>query len=216
MTFSTDQCPRGAMKHYRKILITALLFACLTAGCAQSETGRTLSLDEAASASGETAGGEVRTAQTETVFVYVCGKVRSPGVYELPSAARVCDAIEAAGGVLKSADPESVNQAEALKDGTRIYIPSKKETSGTSGAASDARPEGTVSAGGAQLSPGMVNLNTASKDELMTLPGIGESKAQSILDYRQENGSFSRTEDIMNISGIKEGVFNKIKDSITV
>ena len=153
--------------------------------------------------------------KTDTVFVYVCGYVASPGVYELPSGSRVCDAITAAGGEKKSADAESLNQAEPVTDGMRVYVPSKKESVHSAAQ----QPEGNAgaSSGSAETNGNAaVNLNTATKEELMTLTGIGESKAQSILDYRQTNGSFTKIEDVMKIRGIKEGVFDKIKDQITV
>ena len=214
------------MKH--RFLIIFFVVACLlfTAGCGRGKDSVELALDEQSvsrsdpdrEGDAESVDEEPETDVTESVFVYVCGKVRHAGVYELPASARVCDAIDAAGGVRKNADAESLNQAEPLTDGMRIYIPSRKETASSSGPeASGQNMEGnptSVSASGS--SSGLVNLNTAAKEELMTLPGIGESKAQSIMDYRQETGSFARIEDIMNISGIKEGVFNKIKDQITV
>ena len=151
--------------------------------------------------------------------VYVCGHVISPGVYQLIGGSRVCDAITAAGGPSEDADAQMLNQAAAVTDGMRIYVPSKKETEGMdrseqTDSAFQSGNSGAGQKGGNQS--GKVNLNTATKEQLMTLSGIGESKAQSILDYRQENGAFSKTEDIMNIPGIKQGVYDKIKDHISV
>lgn len=156
----------------------------------------------------EEATGESKEAEKE-VFVYVCGEVRSPGVYELQPGSRIYEAIRVAGGMTEQADEQYVNQAESLKDGQQIYIPSKEEV----------QIEGKTpiqSKKGLETESGKVNLNTAGKEELMTLTGIGEAKADSIIRYREENGGFRSLEDLMKIEGIKAGVFDKIKDKITV
>ncbi len=173
---------------------------------------------------GEAGGNEVpasETAAPETearIAVYVCGAVNSPGVYELEASARVFQAVEAAGGFREDADQEWVNQAQFLQDGGKIRIYTRQETEQMRQAGME---EGSLLAedqtGEAQTEgQGLVNLNTATKEELMTLPGIGEAKAEAVIAYRQEQGGFSAIEDIMNISGIKEAVFSKIKDRITV
>ena len=154
-----------------------------------------------------------------SVCVYVCGHVISPGVYQLLDGSRVCDAINAAGGPSGDADAQMLNQAAAVTDGMRIYVPSIKETEGMD--RSDQADNGLFNGNPDVDEKGSngsvkINLNTATKEQLMTLSGIGESKAQSILDYRKENGTFSKTEDIMNIPGIKQGVYDKIKDHISV
>jgi competence protein ComEA len=149
-------------------------------------------------------------AQEETVSaectVYICGAVKSPGVYSFPSGSRVCDAVEAAGGLSKKAAAGAVNQARILVDGEQITIPRK--TAGSGSASSD--PENSSN------DSGLININQADLSQLMTLSGIGQAKAQLIITYREENGSFQTKEDIMKISGIKEGIYNQIKDSITV
>ena len=132
--------------------------------------------------------------------VYICGAVKHPGVYSFPIGARVCDAVKAAGGLKKKALSDAVNQARKIMDGEQITIPFKTtKRSLTSSEHSE-----------------LVNINQAGAQELMTLTGIGESKAQMIIDYREENGPFTCIEDIMKISGIKEGVYNQIKENITV
>ncbi len=157
--------------------------------------------------------------QTQSVVaVYVCGHVNRPGVYELASGSRVCDAIEAAGGVKEKADAEIINQAETVSDGMRLYIPSRDEASNIDRMSQGAggRSSGSVPPAVNSQDSGLVNINQADREELMQLSGIGESKADSIIRYREENGPFSKIEEIMNIRGIKEGVFDQIKDSITV
>ena len=146
-------------------------------------------------------------AADEVIYVYVCGAVECPGVYELKTGARVYEAILCAGGLTKEAAQNSVNQAKLLEDGEQIYIPAQEEV--------DQLGKETDSSDGI-TSDGKVNINTATKEELMTLNGIGESRAESILAYREEHGGFSCVEDLMNVEGIKEGIFQKIKDSITV
>ena len=153
--------------------------------------------------------GKEQTGRTDEgkIWVYVCGQVASPGVYELPEESRIYEAVESAGGILEQGAAESVNLAEKASDGQRIYIPSKEEA-----AAMPAETPDEGSSGG--MNDERVNLNTADKEELMTLTGIGETRAEAILTYREENGSFHSPEDIMNVQGIKEGIYEKIKEQI--
>ena len=139
-----------------------------------------------------------------TIFIYVCGAVRTPGVYELPAGSRVFAALEAAGGMTGQADPRSLNQAEVLEDGQQITVYTREEA------------EALPPVGGSGEDPGKVNLNTASLEELMTLPGIGEAKAGAIIAYREEHGDFQTIEEIQQVEGIKEKVFEKIKEQIEI
>ncbi len=152
---------------------------------------------------------------SEGIYVHISGAVLNPGVYHLPDESRVYLAIEMAGGLTEDACADDINQAALLADGQMLIIPTKEEAVAQKEAAA-ANPVITSDTGVAAADSGLVNINTATKEELMTLSGIGESKAQAIIDYRTQNGAFRRTEDIMNISGIKEGAYSKIKDSITV
>lgn len=130
----------------------------------------------------------------------MCGKVKSPGVYQVSADARVFDALELAGGVLEDGNAEILMQAGHMTDGETIYVPGIDEEVSMAGKNQDDR----------------VNINTATLEELMTLSGIGESKAELIVSYREEHGAFQAIENLMDIPGIKEGVFNKIKDRIKV
>ena len=143
--------------------------------------------------------------ETDIIYVQVSGAVNHPGVYELPLGSRVFQALELAGGMTQEAQ-ESINQAQTLEDGQMIWVPTVEEAA----ALPEQQPESLAK------DDGKVNLNTATKEELQTLPGIGEAKAQSIVAWREEHGSFTQIEDIMKIEGIKEGVFSKIKDSVKV
>lgn len=149
-----------------------------------------------------------------TIFVYVCGAVEDAGVYELPGDARIFDALEAAGGVSTDAATELLNLAEMAEDGMRIYVPTVEEAEASGMSAMDQTAE--TGSGTGQTSNGKVNINTAGKEELMSLRGIGEAKAESILKYRESHGKFGSIEELMQIDGIKEGVFNKIKEDITI
>lgn len=146
-----------------------------------------------------------------TIYVQVSGAVAQPGVYQLPEGSRIFEVIELAGGVTEDADVTSVNQAQLLSDGQLIYMYAVGEE-GAEGAATEAAGEKTPET----ENDDRVNINTATAEQLMTLPGIGQSKAESIISFREEHGAFCSVEEIMNIEGIKEGVFSKIKDRIKV
>ncbi|WP_312445180.1 helix-hairpin-helix domain-containing protein [Lacrimispora sp.] len=163
----------------------------------------------------EAAEGSLGSAGEETVlpfYVHICGEVVSPGVYELKEGSRVFQAIEKAGGVTDQAAAEYLNMAEQVKDGMKIVVPGKEEVE-----AAKARGEFSLQAeASSNVQKTKVNLNTATKEELMTLRGVGEAKANDILKYRESHGGFQKIEDIMKISGIKDAAFQKIKEDITV
>ncbi len=140
--------------------------------------------------------------QQELIYVQVSGAVVKPGVYQVPAGSRVFVAVELAGGLTPEADEGSLNQAQALSDGQQVYVYALGEEYD--------RP------GDVQAADGRVNLNTATAEELMSLPGIGQAKADSIISYRESSGGFQAIEDLMKIEGIKEGVFSKIKDRIRI
>ena len=152
----------------------------------------------------------------EMIFVHVCGAVKKEGVYQVINSARVVDAIKAAGGLTKDAASYGINQAELLKDGMQIYIPTKKEVK-----VNKVIPSGLPSVTGASdisknANTEIVNINTATKEELMKLNGVGEAKAALIINFRGTNGGFNNMDDLMKIKGIKQKFFDKIKDSICV
>ena len=151
-------------------------------------------------------------AMAPAFVVHVCGEVVNPGIYELPAGSRIYEAVKAAGGFTENAAEESVNLASPIEDGVQIRIYSKDEAETL---AAGAAPFDGFEASGEGKEP-VVNLNTATKEELMTLSGIGESRAEDIIRYREENGGFQNIEDIMKVSGIKDAAFQKIKDRITV
>ena len=152
-----------------------------------------------------------KQAGTSMLMVHICGAVNKPGVYPLEVGSRLYQAIEAAGGFSEDAGEEYLNLAEELKDGEKIYVPTIKEAE-----AQSLTKQESISVSTEEVNDGKVNINTASLEMLCTLPGIGEGKAERILAYREKNGSFECPEDIMKVEGIKEGLFQKIKDKIKV
>lgn len=154
------------------------------------------------------------TPEPQEIFVDVCGAVNQPGVYEMDPDSRVFQAIEAAGGMTEEASGISVNQAQPLSDGQQVYVPTVQEAEEDSFV--PAVPETTGTGESMGTEDGIVNLNTADAETLKTLSGIGDSKAQAILAYREEHGGFSSIEEIMQVPGIKESTFSMIKDKIAV
>ena len=166
--------------------------------------------------------------QQAMIYVDVCGAVANPGVFQLAAGSRVFQAIEAAGGYLPEAALTCVNRAGVLTDGQQLYILTQEEMErqGLDPAemfgASDGQMNGSAGTGqntgiAAQAQQdNRININTADETQLTTLTGIGATRAQAIIAYREENGPFAAIEDIMNVQGIKEGTFAKIKDEIVV
>ena len=198
---------------------------------AESNAGDTDQNRKAEPNAGSTDRTELSDASSEeakTLVVHICGAVSAPGVYELPAGSRIIDAVEAGGGFLPEADEACCNLAEEIMDGCQIYIMTKSESCADGQAEKKAgiqtSPDSDMqttdinvrSNSTTALENGLVNLNTADVAALMTLPGIGESRAKAIISYREQQGAFTKIEDIMKISGIKQAAFSKIKDKITV
>ncbi|MDE5937453.1 MAG: helix-hairpin-helix domain-containing protein [Lachnospiraceae bacterium] len=184
-------------------------------------------------------------AQDGVIYVHVCGAVAHPGVYGLEAGSRVYEAVQRAGGFAESAEQNYVNQAQTLEDGVKLVIPTREEaaaaveqeTVSAAGKAQDGASEkigivqdgtseglgivGGKSSGGQDKdtggSPGgRININTASEAQLCEIPGVGATRAAAIAAYRESHGAFEKPEDIMKVTGIKEGMYEKIKDSISV
>ena len=142
------------------------------------------------------------------IYVQINGAVKYPGVYKVQDDARIFDVVELAGGMTEDAEPEAVNQALPVEDGQMIRICTQEEWE-------LARAEETEPSA-EQADDGLVDINTADVAELCTLPGVGQARAESILAYRQEHGSFQTVEEIKQVSGIKDGLYTKIKDKIKI
>jgi competence protein ComEA len=152
------------------------------------------------------------------IEVHVIGAVVRPGVYSFPEGSRVEDAVAAAGGLLTEADPNAVNLAAKLEDGQQLSIPYVGGAGPSNGADSSAPfevvPETDSPA--PPISGDLIDINTATLEELESLPGIGSATAEKIIEFRDQNGPFQQIEDIMNVSGIGPATFDQIKDLITV
>lgn len=165
-----------------------------------------------------------------TLYVHICGAVENPGVYELPAGSRVFEAVRLAGGFSGEADENYVNQAQEVPDAGKVVIPTVEET----GLLKETGEEGTGfgilmpemweretfrqedSDKAAGNSSGLVNINTADKAELCSLPGIGNAKAEAVLSYREKKGRFSSVEELKKVDGIGDSVYTGLKDRICV
>ena len=194
------------MKQRIKIAVLTLLFSVVLAACGTDKTIYVETLEETEQQTETKQEQEVQS--SEDCYVYVCGAVKNPGVYLFTSSARICDAIEAAGGFTEDAAVTSVNQAEKMTDGQMLKILTETEYR--------TQCEGKEQEVQAEETDGRIDLNHASMEELMTLPGIGQTKAEGIIAYREKTGGFSSVEEVMQVEGIKEGVFNRMKDNIKV
>lgn len=168
--------------------------------------------------------GDEAFSETEAVcFVHICGAVACPGVYLLPEGSRIYQAVEMAGGFLADADQKGINLAQTVADGMKVTVFTEEEAEtaaeGSGIMYPEANPSGRDRTGAGTVDLAQkpkVNINTAGKEELMTLRGIGESRAEDIIAYREKHGSFQKIEEIMKVSGIKDAAFEKIKEDITV
>lgn len=202
----------------KSIYIIIVFCMCLFCACSSGEEVRLeeseSALEDARLETTALSSSEVSLSESQsTIFVHVCGKVNDPAVYEFENGARVVEAIEKAGGFMENAATDYLNLAKVLTDGEKIYVPDKEEALGLNPVNVDTA-QGNVA--DAKDTNTKVNINTASKEELLSLKGIGDSRAEDIINYRTENGKFAAIEDIMKVPGIKQGAFNKIKDNIRV
>lgn len=213
-----------------------------TTGQSGNPAGQNGEVQQTGGAAGQDLGtaAQAGDAPRDKIVVHVCGAVNAAGVYELPAGSRVYEAVSAAGGFAGNADESYVNQAQALADGVKLVIPTVEEAlsmrEGDEGAfhgGGTAAGDDTAAGNGAKMEvagifgenaassgqgadDGRVNINTATVTELCGISGIGTTRAQAIVSYRQEHGVFDAVEDIMKVDGIKEGTFEKIKDNIKV
>ena len=213
------------------ICMITVVSAFLLAGCGRKDayviSGETLdeSLADASSVD-ETV---LDSGPSATIYVDVDGAVLQPGVYSLPDNARVFDAVDAAGGLLPEACSEILNQAEHVSDGQKLYIMTKEEWEVQKELGGSQEWTGTQEGTGKQGQNGtqgtqkqaeqddeLVDLNRATESELCTLPGIGQTRAQAIIAYREASGGFRSIDEIQNVSGIKSGTYEKIKNKIKV
>ncbi len=182
-----------------KVLVGVLSCCMLLSGCRETGNSQTSFSFEEESESMESS----QMIKEDKIYVYLCGAVINPGVYEVAEGSRLFEVIELAGGMTKDADSASQNLARVVQDGEQITIWTLEE------AAELAKKAAIQKAG-------LVNINTAGVEELTTITGIGESRALAIIEYREQYGLFESIEGIKKVSGIKDGLFEKIKNQITV
>jgi len=147
-------------------------------------------------------------------YIHICGEVKNPGVYKVELETRLNDVVILAGGLTEEAAADYVNLAEAVEDGHQYYIPSMYEVKETKHDIHLDQAAGAKEA--IDSSAHLVNLNSATREELMTLPGVGEAKAKAIIDYRETISRFETVEDITKVNGIKTGLLQKIRDQVVV
>lgn len=146
---------------------------------------------------------DVKTEKLEdNIIIDISGEIKNPGIYKMKGKVRLYEIIDKAGGLKEEANINSINQARYVKDGEKIIIPSSRNTQGMD--------KESISNGN-----NLVNINTASKEELLKLPGIGEVTAEKIINYR-DNNNFTKIEDLKNVNGIGIATYNKLKDLICV
>lgn len=193
------------------ILAAYTFWGCTRTSYLESGSAKEAASDDETSTDSKTGSGDslAKDEMTSKIFVQVAGAVNTPGVYEFKPDSRIYEAIEAAGGLTEDASDAELNQAAVMEDGQKIYVYRIGERESL---------EGSTESSGAPdaASSGLVNINTASAEELTGLSGIGPSKADAIIAYRTDNGAFTKAEDLMNVDGIGEGTYSRIKDQITV
>ncbi|HHT87483.1 MAG TPA: ComEA family DNA-binding protein [Clostridiales bacterium] len=176
-------------------------------------TGDSLCTEDCPDTESGQRGNEEDDLKETVIYVHICGAVVNPDVYKLERGTRLVELIDIAGGLTPDAADDYINQAMTVEDGQRIYIPTAEEIKEL-GVYDYLTGDNTYRAN--DKTNKKVNINTADETELMSLPGIGQAKARSIVEYRKKNGNFKSVNDLTNISGIKEGLLDKIKDFVTV
>ncbi|WP_026666937.1 helix-hairpin-helix domain-containing protein [Butyrivibrio sp. AE2005] len=216
----------------QKIFLVLFGIVCILTGCTSTKAetepvmNKMISDEGAESYSDDSTGeesiGSSEEISSQVLVVYVCGAVSEPGVYELSFGSRINDAVIAAGGFSDEADTTYVNLAAEISDGAKLRIPTLEETEEIKGKGNVLSEDfNSFDKTGhdvdvKSVNCELININSATEEELKTLPGIGDSIAARIVKYRQQNGKFNSIEDIMEISGIKDKLFSKIKEYITV
>ena len=219
------------ISYYKKYLILAsclVLFAVAGIGYFMLNNNDSVITDVLAETTSTTSA--VKEESTKLYFD-IKGSVKKPGVYEFTQGDKIIDAINKAGGLTKNATTNNLNLSKKLTNEMVIYVFSKNELTTTKALepvsnASECKCEtieinncvdkNTTNESNKDTVPAKININTDNKEKLMTISGIGSSKADAIIEYRTKNGNFKTTEDIMNVSGISKTIYDKIKDTITV
>jgi len=211
-------------KKYLCVFLLVLFQFVLLYGCGSAQDEVTMTLLEVESTETQSAGNKEMTPvslfeeeavrEPSQIYIYICGAVDFPGVYCLKEGSRLYEAVELAGGMTNDADKNCLNMARQIVDGEQIVILTQEEAAMQKEAGTYKFPSDQSTQETTQKS-NLVNINTATVAELTTVSGIGESRAEAIIAYREKNGNFGSIEEIKKVDGIKEGLFYKIKDKIT-
>lgn len=185
------------------LLVSGMLLCCLMCGCGVRDEALVFSVPETDAEEASVTCENTALEEQSLICVYICGAVVNPGVVELQEGSRAADALREAGGFTEDAAKENVNLAAKVADGEMLYFPTMSEAE-----------EQKKAEEAAEM--GLVNINTADAVQLMTLPGIGEARARDIIAYREANGAFQTKEDLQKVSGIKENMYAKLCDRITI
>lgn len=195
-----------------EVLLGVLSCCFIMSGCSLKSKDVKWELDDTASSATQAMNGnespqspieDTKVKEPKMILVHICGEINNPGVYELAENSRLYEAIDAAGGMTNKADKEFLNLARTVTDGEQICVPDKYSANQVRDLQNTSKSK-------------LININTASEKELTSISGIGESRANAIISYREKNGQFKKIEDIKKVQGIKDSLFNKIKDKITV
>lgn len=185
-------------------------------GYLQLQTPSALTVEKAEHAAAEDASSDASPVVSSGIMVDVSGAVKTPGMYTLTMEdPRVNDAVQAAGGLTENADTQSINLAQKIQDGEKVYIPKVGDASATT-ASAPASASSNETSGADTSRAGLVNINTATVEQLQTLPGVGEATAKAIVKDREQNGKFKSKQDLMRVSGIGEKKYAKLEGSICV
>ena len=198
-------------------LVAILVMVAVAAGrlLIGTATANEFEVSKAASSSASTEAAVSDEAEKEPVFVHVSGEVNNPGLVELEAGSRVADAVNAAGGFTQEAEMSSVNLARILSDGEQVVIMRHVDQAELQATAGQASGQVAVGPSGGSVS-GLVNINTASESELVSLPGVGQATASKIIADRQANGAFKTIEDLKRVSGIGDKKFESLSALICV
>lgn len=228
-------------KYQKQIIITGItvtivvMFFCILVGAGRNDstdkmignnlTSSSSSIQSSSNSATPMASGQDKETHAQRlasskIMVDVKGAVKSPGVYEVKSGMRIMDAIEIAGGMTKSADQRNINLATQLSDQQVVYVPIKGEIKNSDPSQLSAVGSSSISSSSPSTTDSstekIVNINTASRAELLTLNGVGDKKAEQIINYREQQGEFKSIEDLKQVQGIGDKIFEGLQDAITV
>ena len=197
------------MENRKRIIFILILAFLIVAGSFYSFWQKNTVIENTSSGEAIAKGASNIEEKPNEMIVYISGAVYKPGVFELPSTARVFDAVVMAGGLTPDADVAKINMAQKLKDGMHIHVETRSSTQGQGGA--------DITSNVSKIKSGSkININTADKSQLDTLPGVGPALAERIVEYRQTNGGFHDIEELKKVSGFGPSKFEKVKDKVTI